>query len=1256
MKNKEEIKQEKQRTLVFLDKATAIGDVKGIGKTDKNGFVVFGEGKENEANPNPFRKEGLKYESVPYDERITSIPSPYARMHITELAFYEYNCGNVLSKDYMRAMSHCLDIFELIYHSHELDLRERGITLQKIKLYKGTEEDDEIKKLNQKTKIYLQSLCAYREQYYEYIKRIKRKYDVYDYHFDFESLYVLKSGDGKVFGATSPFTGFFAKADCDLKDANNNPLLGPDNNGGNNNDGYRLDRNFLTGDPDDWCLLDKRGKDFIIFMYRLLKKTHLCYIFKDMFDAIKDRMKGDEEKGINGIDPDCEEKYAQDDKFKTDYPQFNIGGEPLQKIKNLKDVYIRPDGLDCSYLKYLLYLEKDAVDLTIKEYDDNIEKRAFDGKSMHWIGPNDILSDALVVLPYDINENYMSVPYWDSDDKMEKNRCLIPIKPFKIPNEQNLNHYEAFYRFWKDLIGNDVAHKLTIERQKKKLEDNKEDIYFVVKLKVMLDGAGEGYTVLRREYRFENSTTRNASDGVIVMSHNDKPMTLAFGLYPFVRNTDFDNIYKVLFYNKFNNDNYNRDYDLTFYQVDEKGSLAKLEDTKVVKNKTGKYDMESAIGMNSNYYSLKCDKNQLQFVELSLKKSVDKENKEKRELTSLIVPKMRNVDLEGRPVNVAVDLGTSNTYVAYSIDGVVHRISTHHMDKAGKEWTELMFLNSEYKNLDKMPKGEVKLEKRSLNLYSPDVSEGIDMLCLKSQLWEFIPSWISTRLDGIPEDSLKDEEKYMKAKKDYAYLFPIPTVINLLKQNCSFPKIDTKIVDDNDNLLSSPLVFSSIPFAYYDLGMRPDADNRFGGTEFKWFTKKEDGVYKPSPDFKAYMYLFMTELLFIIRSHLLSSGYRLDNLRLIWSYPLSFDKKLKEEYERAWVNAYKMMICNIKDNEVDDKIICTNESCTPIFALQDLPRNAVLVDIGGGSSDVVGYDENRNIRFVSSFGFAGNSLYCEGELNKDNKGNLYLNSDANCFLQKARQIIKDAKEIKLVESASDMMNYGFSEMREKFNGIFYDSFPSFLLLLHNTALIYHIAQLCKIKFDNKCPEEFHLTGNGSKLFGVTKVWNYEDIIKNTFKYVYGVDSIDFSIKPASNPKAATAEGALTGLVNNRDKIIDKRVSGKVIMLGDEETVFNYNDVGLGEVEVPDEKLDPTNYDYKIPVKTNVQKFFKMLYSDKFKIYHKDYVMQDQLEKYLDKAIASNRVVLHKDISQSLFFQCISIIIENLMLDYHDKKK
>ena len=159
--------------------------------------------------------------------RITSIPSPYARMHITDLAFKEANCGQAtmnrglmqrraLSAAYNRAMSHCLDIFELLYNADKINLQEKGITLHKLDLVSTHSADANIQALfhdqfGQPTRLksYIETLDLFRDEYVNTLRGVAQRNGVSNYSFDFTSLYLLKY-KGKTFASTSPFTGFYA--------------------------------------------------------------------------------------------------------------------------------------------------------------------------------------------------------------------------------------------------------------------------------------------------------------------------------------------------------------------------------------------------------------------------------------------------------------------------------------------------------------------------------------------------------------------------------------------------------------------------------------------------------------------------------------------------------------------------------------------------------------------------------------------------------------------------------------------------------------------------------------------------------------------------------------------------------------------------------------------------------------------------------------------------------------------------------------
>ena len=1136
-------------------------------------------------NYNPYNKNKLgekDYMSVCDDTgRITSIPSPYARMHITALAFREANCGysagtspTALSADYNKALSHCLDIFELLYHSNEIDLKEKGITIEKIDLVSTHSADPDLQSLlvaNPSLKAYISTLDLFRD---EYINVVKSKNEP-RYLFDFKSLYLFKY-NGKVFASTTPFTGFYAKDDCNLTHLQING------------------RKILSSDPATFKNLANRDLDFRKFMYSLLKDTGLSKIFEDLYDNVVHSLPVGVKRDIdNGISFEKNPIYRK----------FNIGDSPLQKLRSDNELFIRPDGLDCSYLKYLLYLNN-TVDLGIKrnEYELPLNERRFNEKLTPWYGVNDILADALFVLTYDINDNYTTVPYIDvAKDGAERKRCLLPVK------RDALNY----------LTIEDLCNRLTIVK--------KDANNYVVTLRVPLDNGGE--TKLRREYNAGNDV--QFPNGRVFQGDDMKPF--AFGIYPFVKSSAFVNMYKVLFYNRFEGD-----YSLNFYKKNN-NAIVPLLDTEHSSNKTNSINNKE-IGVNCEYHDIKVGDG-IEFAEVEVKGC-----------TSLIVPKLRVVgsanasaDISILPynVNIAIDLGTSNTYVAYNVvpfaggsitENDIVQIATHHTTGA-QEWNELTFMNKKCEK-DELPTAPDK-NREDLYLRVNDHVAPVDTW-LSAQLNEFIPSRIQQGNDN--------------------YSFPIPTVINFLRRNCNRLQF-------NAGDMNIPLLNFAIPFAYYERGKRHGAqrdlyDLMRDGKDFKWYMKKDDkGNIVTNDVDKAAFNAFLSELMFIVRCHLICCGYDLNNCRLLWSYPLSFSENLRNDYEMAWLSAFKEYINPDIAGKEQDYVKYTNESRTPIYACLNNPGAVepltVLLDIGGGSTDVIGY-KNKNVQFVTSFGFAGNALYLASSMNTISEGNMdntllkrYINKlsvISGVTTVSSNNNRMEERRISSTDSISTLMNYGFAKVRREFENIFKNDAAQYMLQLHNAAIIYHVAQMCKLSSPDELPHTLFLSGNGSKQFELNSV--RDQMIRTIFAHVYGVTAEradDIIIAPAKNPKTATVNGALIGLSQGSLATNTTSQTNKnVVMLGDNATICEITAANGGVAVV-------SNADsYKEDVKKNVNEFLELFYG---KIYTtvQPVITLDAVKKVVNAVYGNSRLSLPNNgiITDSFFFQYIALVMEQI---------
>lgn len=1204
--------------------------------------------------------------------RITSIPSPYARMHVTDLAFRELNSGSstmtesemmgkVISKDYLHAMSHCLDMFELFYYFDDLDLKEKGIRIEKIDLVdpRDPATRDFFRK-NPQTKSYLETLQLFRNQYLKALDRNRPG----NYKFHFDALYVfLDVVSNTVIGATSPFTGFFAKSTCNVvtEDPAHEARL-------TIRKGDYV-HNLLTDNPNDWITLRNRPDDFKKFLYLLLHKNteNLGVVFANLFKTVE-----------MSIGKDMLEKYNSLT-FSQEYPEFNFGDENLPKILSGKDAYLRVSDMDRSMLKYLLYLYLDNpinFDIPKDAYDKPIDQREFpdgSGHSVPWICVNDLLSDALFVLPYDVNQRYVAVPYYDKETKKTYRRCLLPIK-------------QRVLEYFPDQSLSDIAKNLDIVKYKD---------HFVVNYKVKMekkDRAGNPvYINLRREYKTGNY---EYPSGILI---GPKMMdNFAFGIYPFVRSESYTNIYKVLFYNKFNLSISAKqpEFHLDFYYFsvnaskNEKRPL-KFKPDSIKENFTGTFNPTYPDQtLNSIYYSIqenneanrtKC----VEFAELCMDIK-DELGNVLTEGTSLIVPLLEDRETKDTlSTYISIDLGTSNTYVAYKREGEAapREINTIHVDKRHHQYSELQFMNEaatkdDFSDVLDQYGHDLYLRpseepQRGDNESAEEYAARLKKLwtaCMPTQFCEFIPAHIVPR----PEVQRNEFTGNAMYRKGAGFSFPIPTVINCLRLNDSPNRIEEESNVDNVLRDNQPLTHSSIPFAYYEIGKRPNNMDTIAEGDFKWFMDN----YVPISKHQLNLTMFVSELLFIVRSNMLSEGFALDRCRVYWTYPLSFDKTLEDYTSEIWRKAYMKYFTNgdITDEELSEKVKSTNESLSPFYYCvksSDVADFIILMDIGGGSTDIVGYDNNE-VQFITSFEFAGNALYLNSKRNhpyRSDEKNIftyYLDKDGNCKEMKNSQkksYFGDATRVitgafNASNGLAALMNYGFQMHEKDFKLLFQYPEILFMLKFYAASIVYHTAQLCHWYSKNRF-EELHkegdttkkdvlplpnfiwLSGNGSKLLNLLGTEERDRLFEQIFMKVYGRVSLDegeLKIKAPANPKVATARGAL----NAPDNVFNNRPSKSVIMLGDEDTVHKCGR-NSRNMEVP---RDRDRAKMLKSVRSNVEKFIDIFYeylgTEYPRFSKKSVLLQlDAVEKQEDAFRIGEKV------TDSFFFLYIARIMEKI---------
>lgn len=1172
-----------------------------------DGFTTDKEQAGGSGNYNPY---GPKYfddpattPTVASDARITSIPSPYARMHVTEIAFRILTAGNgrlsnfeykkrfdeVLSGDYRRAISHCLDIFELLFRLDRYELVDLGISVERVKLttlesvQKLPANTDSEKEKKRRLEKYIGTLDLFRNSYQSVINTRKGR-GCPAYAFDFSTLYVFKH-HGTAFAASSPFTGFFAKADCDISIQGKRENIG---------------HVFLGAAANTWRNLPDRAQDFKEFMYVLLYDTGLKHVFPYLFKAVEDCFSDTEKNGLNNK------------RMAVEYPKFNFGENLLPQAIGGR-VYVRPYDLDKSYLKYLLFLQN-PVDLryTEEELAQNIDQRNFNGQNLRWICGNDLLAETLVVLPYEISDNYVAAEFIDNTGLSAGRRCLLPFKRTAL-------NYIAL---------DELSKSITVR------EHDENHFSVVLEIKIVGGQNATDTTKVRRDYYLvtdkKNCTHPN---GALVTG----PMKFAFGIYPFVRSDKFQNIYKVALYNDFNANNYNcpiSNCGAKFFSVQtdltQTTSVVQYQEgngsQEVISNQTlvaDRASQDETANFNAFYYDVRKEGPQyaIDFVEITFDLTRGLEAAESKNISgsSIILPKLGRPNVvDNDPTVIAVDLGTSNTYVAFMHErqgqnNEIQEINTEHDDRNvnGQLWWEFVPLNkpnSDPEQASLLPKdhSDFFLSKEAGKKPCTDM--------LPAQLSEFIPA------------------KIVPACNNTGYSFPIPTVVN-------------ELTTANDIPVSRALVHYNIPFAYYALGHRA-ADRISNGADFKWFYTErsvldhaDDNRQQREKALKRQCETFIDELLFVLRSHMLCNGYDLSKCQLIWTYPLSFGGSLLREYKGLWKKYF-----NEHFGVADNAIIETNESLSPIFEVTDANVQAkltVVIDMGGGSTDVIGFRHNAPL-FMSSFGFAGNDLYLNGVTLKD--------QDLNPLSNYLRLAIKGTElEAKLVENVnrlqgmkaidkdaniSNLMNYVFSqsEFSEAIGRLFDDRLVQYMMLLHQSAVIYHIAQLCKAWSDRHAedvPECVRFTGNGSKMFTVINKNGYKNLLQDIFTHVYG-KNMSFDLGYGNyDVKAATARGAIKGRANLHNLHGDK-----IIMFG---TADDFKTPADND-GVPFADFGKNLAD----VCKNVEDFIKMIY-DKNLLGNRPVLAKNELLQVFEDA--KKNVVKPERMTDTLFFRYVAWLMQ-----------
>lgn len=393
---------------------------------------------------------------------------------------------------------------------------------------------------------------------------------------------------------------------------------------------------------------------------------------------------------------------------------------------------------------------------------------------------------------------------------------------------------------------------------------------------------------------------------------------------------------------------------------------------------------------------------------------------------------------------------------------------------------------------------------------------------------------------------------------------------------------------------------------------------------------------------------YIQSLLILIRNKVLLNGGNLEATELVWFYPLSMLQTRRNYFEEVWNKHYQKIITN---KNYPQRI---PESTAPFYwfahgagrqtAIAAVYYPAVCVDIGGGTSDVVIFEDEKPV-CLTSFRFAANAIFGdafaqEGAANRngfvlkyEDKIKQLLNDNGFQDLIRAYDAIRNRQH------SEDIIAFFFSlqdnkEIQKKTNLNFNDMLAKddslkIIFLIFYTATVYHIAKIMKIK-NFKMPRYLAFSGNGSKVLRIlsNKTTVLAQLAKLIFEKVYEIpyheDDLEV-IMDQDSPKEVTCKG---GLKRSNSLNFDTPDDGKEDELIEKITavLIGSSDDRFGMRSDTYEKIDENILS---SVAEEVRKFIDLLFTlnDDFNFKQKLNVNTSELDDY--------KKILLKDLAQNL---------------------
>jgi len=447
----------------------------------------------------------------------------------------------------------------------------------------------------------------------------------------------------------------------------------------------------------------------------------------------------------------------------------------------------------------------------------------------------------------------------------------------------------------------------------------------------------------------------------------------------------------------------------------------------------------------------------------------------------------------------------------------------------------------------------------------------------------------------------------------------------------------------------------NIPFIYE---RKPEKDKI--QSNLKW-AKKEKGNEKRV---RAYF----EKIIMLLRNKVLFNRGNLSQTKLVWFYPSSMKPARKSQLESTWNELF-----NLYFNPTQQAVGIT-ESLAPFYYFKGTNKlqggsfkPVVSIDIGGGTTDVVVFKQNKPL-LMTSFKFAANAIFGDGfsEYGAASSNGLiskYFPYYENLLAtNKLYDLSKVLSSIKDKNKTEDINAFFFSiennpKIKDKklfsYNSLLAnDEDLKIIFIYFYSAIIFHIADLMKQK-QIELPKHIVFSGTGSKVLNVitTDLKILSNLSKTIFENVYGskFDSDGLSIETEKEmPKEVTCKGGL--MLNAEDLAIDIRTikATHTCLNGVDKLTYDQLDE-TAKAKIANYVSEFNNFFFNLNAQYSFSDYFNVttksleIFKDELSKHLRDYLEEGlEYNKKLDEIATDD-----KEIEETLFFYPIIGAINNL---------